>query len=212
MKDFGKVDSSEVVRAFVLAEAHPTSVLVDDWFGPWFASRGLSPAQVQQRLRNTADVEMLALARQAFAEGRGFGLNDRGLFNGFPAEVEWHRVSLSPDEFQTMRYLEFPPWSTLSGGTRLVIEGARAIQSGNIHGEASIAERVNAIAGAMRAGAKVEALVLAQQRDEPLILIDGHHRATAMVLCGQTSDVPGLVGRVASFEGWVFADAWAAGA
>jgi hypothetical protein len=137
-------------------------------------------------------------ARRTLLEYRGYP--DRHLFAGFPANSAWHRVRLEPQDFVHMRYAGWPEWVALSGGSRLVTDGACNYAAG-VPVAAAVKE-VGAIAAAIGAGATFAPLIAAQDADGSLILIEGHKRATAYSMTGATNNVECLVARAPTFKGW----------
>jgi hypothetical protein len=60
--------------------------------------------------------------RSLLTEYRGY--QDRGVFQGFPADVRWQQASLEAAEIPSLRYQNYDYFQALSGGTRLVRDGA----------------------------------------------------------------------------------------
>jgi hypothetical protein len=117
--------------------------------------------------------------RNILAAYRGFGRDDY-LFRGFPGSVEWNRLLISPEEIGSMLYANYPTWVALSGGTRLVSDGAANVGAVNVDEDADL--HVAAVEREIRRGGTfAELIAVAATPDSPLILLEGHTRATALV-------------------------------
>ena len=53
-----------------------------------------------------------------------------GLFDGFPEDVSWQWMAITPAELATVRYIDYDYWVELSGGTRLAVDAAPPIVPG----------------------------------------------------------------------------------
>ena len=53
-----------------------------------------------------------------------------GLFDGFPRDVCWEWMAITPAELATVRYVDYDYWVELSGGTRLAVDAAPRIRAG----------------------------------------------------------------------------------
>src|SRR5215468_3869982 len=53
-----------------------------------------------------------------------------GLFDGFPDDVRWQWMAITPAELARVRYIDYDYWVELSGGTRLAVDAAPRIRSG----------------------------------------------------------------------------------
>jgi hypothetical protein len=122
-----------------------------------------------------------ALRRAILGMYRGYGRNE-GYFMGFPADVRWERVTLSREELEQVRYIEYDYWVELSGGTRLAINGARHAASGKVVFGVSSAGLVY-MANELRRGAQFPTLILvAKNVDAYLVVMEGHVRLTAYLI------------------------------
>jgi hypothetical protein len=61
--------------------------------------------------------------RTLLDEHRGFERRI-GLFEGFPARVDWYRAAFSADEVLSVRYIDWDWWLTVSGGSRSAVDAA----------------------------------------------------------------------------------------
>jgi hypothetical protein len=132
------------------------------------------------------------------------GFPNQALFQGFPTDVEWTRCRLGTDELGGARYLDYPSFVELSGGTRRIADGA-----GNLGlvrpaaGDQTAA--IEAIADELRAGRAYPELILVGDpgsAPEQLVLMEGCKRATAYVRVGIPSESEVLVGASPNMARW----------
>src|SRR5438128_2531002 len=50
------------------------------------------------------------------------------LFDGFPDDVRWQWMAITPDELAGVRFIDYDYWVELSGGTRLAVDAAPRIR------------------------------------------------------------------------------------
>ena len=62
---------------------------------------------------------------QLLTQHRGYGTRT-GLFDGFPRDVCWEWMAITPAELATVRYIDYDYWVELSGGTCLAVDAAPA--------------------------------------------------------------------------------------
>jgi hypothetical protein len=144
-------------------------------------------------------------ARQNFArrhvlgEVRGYGLN-KYLFQDFPdRDTTWRLIGLVPKEVKRLTYMHHEGWCRLAS-TRLVGDGAKNLRQGK---SADTMNKVAGIIDRLRNGERFPPLIAAQQLGfDNLILIDGHHRATAYALTDMPSEIEVLVGTSSYMNRW----------
>ena len=182
MRIVGPSSEDEMVLAFLKAE-------IDSAEYPGSIERALSLQGHTRAIIDNAELGNPSenQARVKCLSGfRGFKQNC-WLFKGFPDEVTWQRVSLTPREVGRVKYINQPVWITGSAGTRLVADGAMNLDSGSLPD--SLRSKIRTIEASVRAGYMSPELILAGLGDEsPLVLVEGHSRATAYVLA--SSDLP----------------------
>jgi hypothetical protein len=105
-----------------------------------------------------------------------------GLFGGFPDDVCWQRVALSPEELASVRYIRYDYWIELSGGSRLATDAARRIGAG-IETFGVSNDGFRELADELVNGARMSELILvtAGGSSSPVVL-EGHARLTALAL------------------------------
>ena len=127
-----------------------------------------------------AEREAAELRRELLAEYRAWG-EGRGLFDGFPDDVEWRHVSMRPDEVLAILYIDWDWWLSVSGGSRRPTDAAGRIRAGLVPG--SDAESHRPIAERLRSERPPPELIAVTRRDPaPIVLVEGHVRLTAYAL------------------------------
>jgi hypothetical protein len=123
------------------------------------------------------DDEWEAGYRERLLDRHRAWLRREGLFNGFPAQVDWSRVALSPDEVLAIDYINWDWWLELTRGTRRPVDAAVRIRRGEIAG-VTVAEHEPIGA---RPGSP-ELIAVAPPDRSRLVLVEGHVRLTAYAL------------------------------
>lgn len=124
------------------------------------------------------------------------------LFRGFPADVRWLRISLTPEEFPTMKYANHETWVVLSGGSRLVIDGGRNIECIPAGEDANV--NIRAVTSALKNGKRYPPLIGVRGEKGDIILTEGHTRATAYVVAELRENVELLSGSSPLMKNWAF--------
>jgi hypothetical protein len=146
------------------------------------------------------DADQNRARRTILATTRGYGEN-RDVFENFPARVHWVRVMLAPSELAGVRYIDYSYWNELSGGSRLAADAAQQIRRGTVvFGVPN--RRFLRAARAVEHGALFPPLILAGQRRDCLICLEGHLRLTAYALAGFPREVECLVGTAPAMDRW----------
>jgi hypothetical protein len=127
------------------------------------------------------DAEENALRRELLEETRAYRRRE-GLFGGFPDDVQWDRVTLTPDELIAVRYINYSYWIELSGGTRRPQDAAERIRSGiDVFGVPS--EGFLDVARAFADGVEwPELIIVSAVAAGRNVVLEGHVRLTAMAL------------------------------
>src|SRR5262245_20594438 len=115
-------------------------------------------------------------------EHRGYGTRT-DYFPGFPDDVCWQWIAITPAELARVRYIEYDYWEELSGGTRLAVDAATRIHAG-VAPAGVPNDRVLAMAQAVVDGARLPPLILVTTGlgDNDLVVLEGHVRLTAFML------------------------------
>jgi hypothetical protein len=171
MKEFGAASEDDVVLAFLRAEIDSPK-----WEQKY--SRELRNLNLDRvSLIDAADLTdaRACVARKLLLDGvRGYGRNV-ALFAGFPRDTTWRRVEVAPSDFRRLKCISRDDrWSNLTGGTRLIEEAAR-----NLDTYPELAERVSIARKRIEQGLPMAELIIVENDAGDLILVEGHTRATA---------------------------------
>jgi hypothetical protein len=179
MRLLSRVSEDEMVLAFLRAELDSSRFrLLYAPYRRWIEEACFDDPEQNRRRR--------ALLEAA----RGYRRGTRH-FEGWPSGVEWRRAVMTLEELSRTRYANLRPLVALSGGTRLVGDGARnAGRSGT-----ELDRPVLAIAAEVRQGSSYrELILLAGERGDDPVLVEGHARATAYVRAGRPPEIEVIVG------------------
>ncbi len=144
--------------------------------------------------------------RQLLTGHRGYGTRT-DYFPGFPDDVCWEWMGITPAELSAVRYIEYDYWVELSGGTRSPADAARRIRAGvTVFGVSN--DMPLSMAQAVAEEARFPPLILVTTGPSgDLVVLEGHVRLTAFMLCpGQLPpELEVLVGSSPEMAGW---DCW----
>jgi len=129
------------------------------------------------------------------------------LFRDFPVDkVKWRWIEFDNDEVGKLWYANWPTWIKLSGGTRLVGDGAANLDKIEVVEDGtSISEGIRAVAERLRKGEILgEPILVGQSIRGPFVTMEGHTRVTAysVVGGGVASTVKALVGVAPGMDDW----------
>jgi hypothetical protein len=143
-----------------------------------------------------------ALRRTALGAYRGYG-HDALLFAGFPTDVTWQSVALTQSELGEMRYLNYMTWVELSGGSRLVKDGAANVELVPV---ADVDKIILPIERDISRGAEHAPIILVSQRPgDSLIILEGCKRATAYYRAlPEDAELVAIAGYSESLSDWTF--------
>jgi hypothetical protein len=206
MDDLGVASDDQVILSWLQAEIDSPpfqSYLIGDPPKPSHLARGLALA----RNPDLDSAEHNAERRRIIASAHGFG---RGalIFAGLGDDITWHRVRATIGEVAAMLYSNRnSTWTTLAPATRTVAEGAAnaarvfAGDDTNMH----ILSLARTICHADPAPALAE-LICLRLPDGAIGVLEGHTRATAMVLEGHTlpNGVDAYIGDSPSINSWAY--------
>ena len=206
MKDFGVASDNQVILAWLQAEIESPpfqSYLVGDPPKPSHLARAI----VLARNADLDNAEQNVERRRIIASAHGFG---RGalIFAGLEDDIVWHRVRATIDDVSAMLYSNRnATWTTLAPATRTVAEGATnapRVFSGD-GTNMNILSLARAICHADPAPALSE-LICLRVPGGAVSLLEGHTRATAMVLEGHklADGVDAYVGESPTIANWAY--------
>jgi hypothetical protein len=198
MRDLGPASEDEVILAFLQAEIDSTR------FGQYYAAllsnSGLERGSIVDRANLQSNREN-AVRRKLLTAVRGYG-NRTLLFRGFPQNVMWRKVAIEAEDADKLKYANYETWVQLSGGSRLVVDGAKGVDAILVGENAN--ENIKAVANDLRAGKRYPALVAVESEGGFLILVEGHTRATAYVLARIAQPMDVFVGSSPQMKHWAF--------
>jgi hypothetical protein len=153
-----------------------------------------------------SDVEQNAKRAHMLDMRRGY--TSRSLiFVNFPRDVRWRHSRLTTGDYECLRYVNSSPWRPLAGPGLRVMDGASRI-AGNtfdrtIEGIARCVSKIQAIVRSIREGRDPDgALILAEVEDGRLVVLEGNHRATAIVVAKVDRPIAVLIGSSPSMASW----------
>ena len=112
---------------------------------------------------------------------RGYGTRTE-LFDGFPYDVRWQWMAITPAELARVRYIDYDYWVELSGGTRLAVDAAPRIRAG-VAPFGVPSDWALGMAQAVAGGARFPPLILVTSGPGgDLVVLEGHARLTAFML------------------------------
>ena len=105
-----------------------------------------------------------------------------GLFEGFPDDVSWQWMALTPAELATVRYIDYDYWVELSGDTRLAVDAVPRIRAG-VAPFGVPSDWALGMAREVARGARFPPLILVTTGPgDDLVVLEGHARLTAYML------------------------------
>lgn len=205
MQDLGGATEDQVILAWLQAAIESPdfqAYLVGDPPNP----SNLSAALKAARSPNLRDAAQNELRRQIVTTAYGFG-QGTGSFAGLGKDITWRRARLVPAEVAEMLYARHDgAWQLLSPVTRKVAEGATNI--GHVFtGDATNMVVLSLASGLCHSEKKVpEIIALRRPGDGSLVILEGHARATAIVLEAHRFEhgVDVFVGDGPSVASWAF--------
>jgi len=201
MLELQHAEESEVVLEFLRAEID--SPRWSNHYPAALAEHGLNRTDLIDHA-DLRDKTANGVRRDLLGRFRGFGLN-RLIFAGFPDDIRWRWVRLSEPELRILKYANLPGWIELSGGTRLVTDGAKNLASMGAETIGSETKSIiESIAQGVRDSHEFPALIAAESNEGFLVLVEGHCRATGYVTAGLSGNVDLLVGSSPRIPEWKF--------
>jgi len=109
---------------------------------------------------------------------RGFGKN-KELFENFPNDIKWYKVSIEKQELKKVNYIDYSYWNELSNGTRSPVQAAKNVKAGvKIFGVSN--EGFFEILSEIKKGKKFPPMIfVAKNKISRIVVLEGHARLTA---------------------------------
>jgi hypothetical protein len=204
VEDAGTASEDQVILAWLQAEIESPGFqqyLVGDPPNP----ANLSLALKLARAPNLRDDEQNRMRRQIVATTHGFGMGV-GQFQGLANDVKWRRFKLTAGEVGEMLYASRSgAWTMLAPVSRKVAEGATNV--GHIFtGDATNMVVLSLAYGINHSDKKVPEIIALRRPDGHLVILEGHARATAIVLEAARfkHGVEAFVGESPSVASWAY--------
>ena len=193
---------AEMVALFVRTE------LASDRFGAEIRAL-LERDRVPERVVAVPDLGDAAenqVRLRLLTEQRGYG-SRTDYFEGFPDDVRWQWMAITPAELAEVRYIDYSYWNELSGGSRLAVDAVPRIRAG-VAPFGVPSDRLLGLAREVAAGARFPPLILVTTGPRgPLVVLEGHVRLSAFMLVRDhlPRELEVLVGSSATMTRW---DCW----
>jgi hypothetical protein len=201
MIELGPATENQMVLAFLRAEVDSPQ------FGQFY-KHCLDQLQAlgitRKALLDSADLDSSRDNAQRMAvlkAVRGYGGNTL-LFTRFPNDVRWCRLGLEPADWIRVKYANHSTWVDLSGGTRIVADGAKNIDS--VVAAENVNQNVKALVVELRKGKRYPELIGVKNDKDEIVLVEGHSRATAYAVAKLIEPVQSIVGSSPSMKDWAF--------
>lgn len=180
MQDLGPATEDQVILAWLQAQIESPD------FQAFLIGNPANPANLSAALKaarspDLRDPEQNALRRHIIASVYGFG-QGTGSFEGLANDIAWRRVHVTADDISEMLYAKRSgAWQMLSPATRKVAEGATNV--GHIFtGDSTNMVVLSLASGICHSDKKVPEIIALRRPDGRIVLLEGHARATAIVL------------------------------
>jgi len=180
MDDLGQATEDQVILAWLQAEIESPD------FQAYLVGNPPNPANLSAALKaarspDLKDDAQNGLRRQIITNVYGFG-QGAGSFQGLGPDLQWRRVRLDTDEVGELLYARIgAAWPLLAPATRKVAEGATNI--GHVFtGDSTNMVVLSLASGICHSDKKVPEIIALRGPDGHLVILEGHARATAIVL------------------------------
>jgi hypothetical protein len=204
VEDHGAVTDDQVILAWLQAEIESAAFqqyLIGDPPNP----ANLSLALKLARSPNLHDDEQNRIRRQIITNTHGFGMGV-GQFQGLANDLKWRKVKVTAGEVGEMLYASRSgAWTILAPVSRKVAEGATNV------GHVFTGDQTNMVVlslayGINHSDKKVPEIIALRRPDGHLVILEGHARATAIVLEAQrfSHGVQAYVGDSPSVANWAY--------
>jgi hypothetical protein len=204
VEDQGAASDDQVILAWLQAEIESAAFqqyLIGDPPNPANLSLGLKLA----RSPNLHDDEQNRMRRQIITNTHGFGMGV-GQFQGLANDLKWRKVKLTAGEVGEMLYASRSgAWTILAPVSRKVAEGATNV--GHIFtGDHTNMVVLSLAYGINHSDKKVPEIIALRHPDGRLVILEGHARATAIVLEAHrfAHGVEAFVGDSPSVASWTY--------
>jgi hypothetical protein len=176
MRVLAPATEDDMVLSFLQAEIESSRFAED--VRAALAGRGFDRALVDRA--DVSDPEQNLRRRQVLEDYRGPRRGPAaGVFGGFPDDVSWSWVALTPAELADVRYIHWDYWLEVSGGTRRPADAiVRMRRQWDLPGD-EVREVADAVA---RGTMPLEIVVVGLPPGRNLVVLEGHVRLTGLLL------------------------------
>jgi hypothetical protein len=204
MEDLGHATEDQVILAWLQAEIESPD------FQAYLIGNPPNPANLSAALKaarspDLKDPAQNHLRRQVITAVYGFG-QGAGSFQGLANDIVWRRFRLTTDEVGELLYArQGSAWPILAPATRKVAEGATNI--GHVFtGDQTNMVVLSLASGLCHSDKKVPEIIVLRRPDGTFVILEGHARATAIVLEAHRfpNGVQVYVGDGASIANWPY--------
>ena len=204
MDDLGAASDDHVILAWLQAEIESPD------FQAYLIGNPPNPANLSTALKaarspNLRDEQQNAYRREIISAVYGFG-QGKGSFEGVGGDITWRKLRLDLTEVGEMLYARRSgAWQLLAPVTRKVAEGATNV--GHVFtGDSTNMVVLSLASGICHSNKKLPELIALRRPDGALVLLEGHARATAIVLETHRfpNGVQAYVGDGPSVAGWPY--------
>jgi len=204
VNELGTATEDQVILAWLQAEIESPD------FQAFVVGNPPQPANLSYALKaarspDLRDEEQNRFRRDVISQVYGFGMG-RGTFEGLGEDLMWKRVGLTTSEVGKMLYARHDgAWRMLSPVTRKVAEGATNV--GHVFtGDQTNMVVLSLASGLCHSDRKVPEIIALRGPDGQLVILEGHARATAIVLEAHRfpDGVDAYVGEGASIASWPY--------
>ena len=180
MDDLGAATEDQVILAWLQAEIESPD------FQAYLIGNPPNPANLSLALKaartpDLHDQTQNELRRKIITATYGFG-QGAGSFQGLGDDIRWRRVRLDTDEVGDLLYArQGSAWPILAPATRKVAEGATNV--GHVFtGDSTNMVVLSLASGICHSDKRVPEIIALRRPDGHLVILEGHARATAIVL------------------------------
>jgi hypothetical protein len=204
VEDLGAATEDQVILAWLQAEIESAG------FQAYVVGNPPNPANLSSALKaarspDLRDQAQNDLRRDLITSIYGFG-QGKGSFEGLAKDLTWRRLRLTTAEVAEMLYARHEgAWQLLAPVTRKVAEGATNI--GHVYtGDSTNMVVLSLASGLCHSQKKVPEIIALKRPDGRLVILEGHARATAIVLEAHrfTKGVEAYIGDGPSVASWAY--------
>jgi hypothetical protein len=131
------------------------------------------------------------------------GYRNQDIFFRFPEVVQWHIISMTYGDLEETLVMNCAPWPKFSGATRLAGDASRNFKTGRINDD--VLSHIKATSDLLKEGYALPKLILVGERLEgPLVILEGHVRAMAILGSDVNTEVRTIVGLSPDMRRWIF--------